>query len=199
MSENGTGSLAAALVAAQSEMPKVEADGVNPHFHSKFVTLDNLIARTRPVLNRHGLAITQAPTHIDGVPALATTIYHSSGESATDTMPLILSGSDMQKLGAALTYARRYAWAALLGISEQEDDDGNAASTGPAEVLATKAQKDHIHRLIAKMEKEFGVTESELRAGMQRVYGTQITTKLTKEQAAEFITRLKKAAGEEES
>ena len=69
----------------------------------------------------------------------------------------------------------------------------------PEPVLATKAQKDHIHRLIDKLERETGVKESEIREGMQKVYGTQITTKLTKEQAAEFITRLKKAAGEEES
>ncbi len=125
--------LAQALVAAQAEMPAVEPDAVNPHFKSKFVSLDHLIAKTRPVLNKHGLAITQAPTHIDGNPALATTIYHESGESATDTMPLLLGGSDMQKLGAALTYARRYAWAAALGISSDEDDDGNAAVAPPVQ------------------------------------------------------------------
>ena len=120
--------LAAALVAAQKEMPKVEPDAVNPHFKSKFVSLDHLIAKTRPVLNKHGLAIVQSPTHIEGSPALATTLYHSSGESATDVMPLILAGSNMQKLGAALTYARRYAWAAALGIAGEEDDDGEQAS-----------------------------------------------------------------------
>ena len=65
MTANGhSGALAAALVAAQAEMPKVEADAVNPHFKSRFVSLDHLIAKTRPVLNKHGLAIMQAPnTH----------------------------------------------------------------------------------------------------------------------------------------
>ena len=63
----------------------------------------------------------------------------------------------------------------------------------------TKAQKDHIHRLIAKIEKDGTATEARIREGMQQEYGTQLTVKLTKAQAIDFITRLKKIAGEEES
>lgn len=121
-------SLAQALVAAQADMPAVEADAVNPHFKSKFVSLDHLIAKTRPVLNKHGLAIMQSPSHIDGQPALTTTIHHLSGESVSATMPLLVAKEDMQGMGAALTYARRYAWAAALGICADEDDDGNQSS-----------------------------------------------------------------------
>lgn len=130
-----SGELAKALVAAQKEMPKVEADAVNPHFKSRFTSLDHLIAKTRPILAKHGLAIVQEPCALfhpeeagPGTPALKTTLVHESGESRHEVMPLLLGGQDMQKLGAAITYARRYAWAALLGISEQEDDDGAAAS-----------------------------------------------------------------------
>lgn len=134
-----TPNLAAALVAAQKDMPKVEADSVNPHFKSKFVSLDHLIAKTRPVLNKHGLAIVQQPAGTIEQPALVTTIYHVSGEHALQVMPLLVEGNNMQKLGAAITYARRFAWAALLGISEQEDDDGNAASA-PSKPAARPAQ-----------------------------------------------------------
>lgn len=123
-----SGDLAKALVAAQAEMPAVEPDAVNPHFKSKFVSLGHLIAKTRPVLNKHGLCIIQAPSMYEGEPALKTTIYHESGESDVSLMPLLLGGADMQKLGAAITYARRFAWAAALGISDQDDDDGNQAS-----------------------------------------------------------------------
>lgn len=124
--------LAEAMVAAQAEMPAVEKDAVNPHFRSKFTSLDHLIARTRPVLNRHGLSISQWPTGatIAGelVHALRTTITHVSGESDSSVMPLIIGKNDMQGLGGAITYAKRYAWAAALGISTDEDDDGNLAS-----------------------------------------------------------------------
>lgn len=143
--------LAEALVAAQADMPAVAPDAVNPHFRSKFVSLDHLIAMTRPVLNRHGLAIRQSPTHIDGQPALETTIHHVSGEEASSVMPLLVSKSDMQGLGGAITYARRYAWAAALGICADEDDDGNQASAGggaaaPERAVGTARQGSDNHQ-----------------------------------------------------
>jgi len=123
--------LAAALVAAQAEMPAVEKDGANPHFRSKFVTLDALIATTRPVLNRHGLSIAQGAGGEHGAVTLTTTIQHVSGEAWGLTMPIYPAKPDMQALGAAITYARRYAWAAILGIAAEEDDDHQSAS-GPS-------------------------------------------------------------------
>lgn len=124
--------LAQALVNAQKDMPKVEPDKTNPHYRTQFVSLDHLIAKTRPVLNKHGLAILQAPQIIGDLFALRTTLVHVSGEQLDlgDT-PLFGTG-DMQKLGAALTYARRYAWAAALGICADEDDDAESVSGEPA-------------------------------------------------------------------
>lgn len=120
--------LASALVAAQKEMPRVERTGVNPHFGSKFVTLDHLISKTRPVLAKHGLSIVQQlDTSDTGAPALTTTLLHESGELLASTLPLPLV-TDMQKLGAAITYGRRYAWASVLAICDEDDDDGNSVS-----------------------------------------------------------------------
>lgn len=122
--------LAAALVAAQADMPAVEPDAVNPHFKTKFVSLDHLIAKTRPVLNRHHLALIQLPATNDaGLPVLRTILIHGpSGEQVSADAPLMLGKNDMQGLGAAITYARRYAWAAALGIATEEDDDGESAA-----------------------------------------------------------------------
>ena len=123
--------LAEALVAAQLEMPAVAKDSTNPHFRTRFVSLDHLIAETRPVLNRHGLSIQQFPGISDlGQPTLVTVLRHVSGERLEYAAPLYLSASTMQGLGAALTYARRYAWAAALGVASDDDDDGNQASAG---------------------------------------------------------------------
>lgn len=127
----GKGSLAEALVAAQAEMPKVEKRGKNPHFKNEYVTLDDLLEAVRPVLNRHGLAVVQFPDTMDGKPALTTVLWHGpSGDKTGATMPLILQKEDMQGVGAAITYARRYMLAAALGIAEGTDDDGNQASAG---------------------------------------------------------------------
>lgn len=121
--------LAVALVKAQRELPAVEADKTNPHFGNAFVSLDHLIAKTKPVLTKHGLSIVQMPsTTTEGAPGLKTILLHESGESIQATVPLILAKQDMQGLGAALTYARRYGWASALGICDEADDDGNAAS-----------------------------------------------------------------------
>jgi hypothetical protein len=201
--------LAAALVAAQAAMPAVEPDSVNPHFGSRFVSLDHLIAVTRPVLNEHGLAITQSPAHIDGQPALATTLYHRNGETVTELMPLLVAGHDMQKLGAALTYARRYAWAALLGIAAETDDDGTEASIPEPKTeqkngqapkdppLASDAQVKNIWRLISKIDKAGERTRDQLLEGVGREYGTENLKELYKPQALDLITRLKKVAGED--
>ncbi len=91
-----SGELAKALVAAQAEMPVVTPDAVNPHFRSAFVSLDHLIAETKPVLTRHGLTIIQSPSIVDGQPSLATTLLHESGDMVESEMPLILGKQDMQ-------------------------------------------------------------------------------------------------------
>lgn len=134
--------LADALVKAQAEMPAVDKDGTNPHFQNRFASLDNIIAKTRPVLNRHGLAVVQFPAVSElGAPTLRTIIVHNeSGEQMSADMPLFVSKQDMQGLGSAITYARRYAWAAALGIASDEDDDGNHAASSSAQAAQTAQQ-----------------------------------------------------------
>lgn len=124
--------LAQAFVAMQADLPKVEADSTNPHFRSKFVSLGHLLAKVRPILNKHGFSVIQLPSRTeDGRPSLTTTLLHESGESIERETPLLLVKNDPQALGSAMTYTRRYALSAALGISDQEDDDGNAGSEKP--------------------------------------------------------------------
>ena len=134
--------LAEALVAAQAELPCAiarDADGQIGSRSYRYLTLDKLIAETRPILQKHGLSIIQCPTVIERgeavVPALLTRIQHAdtdlSGRGGTITYdslewvtPLYLTDKTMQGLGAAITYARRYAWQSILGIAAEEDTDG---------------------------------------------------------------------------
>jgi len=126
--------IALALAAAQAELPTaLSRDAANEAAGYRYMTLDALIAATRPILTKHELTITQWPTTLERVdatgsmalvPALRTTIMHAKdGATLTDTMPLYLRDKDMQGLGAAITYARRYAWASALGIAAEEDTD----------------------------------------------------------------------------
>jgi hypothetical protein len=74
------------------------------------------------------------PSRDDDGPTLRYSLVHAeSGEAVSDTMPLLLGKDDMQGFGSAVTYARRYALCAVLGLVADEDDDGNAAAaTGSA-------------------------------------------------------------------
>lgn len=112
---------------AQSEFPKLQKDGENPHFRSSFITLDNLLAKVLPVLNKNGLMMMQGVTTLDGQPALKTMITDGTDVVET-TMLLMMKSNDPQGQGSAITYARRYSLMAILGLAAGEDDDGNAAN-----------------------------------------------------------------------
>jgi hypothetical protein len=123
--------LAEALVEAQAELPCAlgkDSDGQIQSRTYRYLSLDKLIEQTRPILTRHGLAVVQWPSYIDrgteaALPALTTELHHVSGEVRVVTMPLYLTDKTMQGLGAAITYARRYAWQSVLGIAAEEDTD----------------------------------------------------------------------------
>jgi hypothetical protein len=121
--------ISAAIVKAQGELNAVTKDGNNPHFRSKYATLQNIVESTRDVLRKHGLAVIQTFGETDGTYInLITTLLHESGEAFSGTLTMRPSKVDPQGLGSATTYARRYALSAILGIVTDEDDDGNASS-----------------------------------------------------------------------
>jgi hypothetical protein len=121
--------ISSALVKAQGELNAVSKDGNNPHFRSKYATLQNIVESTRDTLRKHGLAVVQTFGETDGTYInLITTLLHESGEYISGTFTMRPSKADPQGLGSATTYARRYALSAVLGIVTDEDDDGNASS-----------------------------------------------------------------------
>lgn len=121
------------LLAAQREMPKLQKTEENPFFKSKYVPLDQVLDKVLPVLNKHNLTLLQTPGFTDdGKSTLITQLIHTSGETIQSTMLLHSKSADPQAQGSAITYARRYALTAMLGLAVGEDDDGNAATTAEA-------------------------------------------------------------------
>jgi hypothetical protein len=119
---------ASALVDAIGELSNVAKTAANPYFKSKYAPLDAIIDATRPILVKHGLAISQTPLFLEGAAGVETTIIHRAGHSTTTTLLLPLKDQSPQGVGGAITYARRYALAAVLGIASEDDDDGNVSS-----------------------------------------------------------------------
>lgn len=139
-----------ALVAAIGDLSNVAKTAANPYFKSKYAPLDAIIEATRPILLKHGLAVSQTPLFMEGTAGVETTILHKSGYSTTSTLLLPLKDQSPQGVGSAITYARRYALAAVLGIASEDDDDGNV-STGFVKKQETKVVAKDDRPSVAKV------------------------------------------------
>lgn len=137
MAEHKT--LTAALAAFQADLPKVGKNSTNPHFRSKYASLEDITEVVLPALAKHGLAWVTLPT-VDPERGfvLRYELRHDNGDSLSGEWPLPDAKSTAQALGSALTYARRYTLGAVTGIAPDEDDDGNKAQE--AKRTAPKAE-----------------------------------------------------------
>lgn len=124
--------LAAALVAIQAEVPTIPKDAHNPFFKSTYADLPAVMAAAVPIVTKHGVAVVQTMGYRDGYDTLTNLVVHVSGQWICDTMRLHLVKDDPQGHGSAVTYARRYAYMAALGLVADNDDDGNSASKAKA-------------------------------------------------------------------
>ena len=118
--------IAAALSKAQAEYNKIVKDSVNPFFHSRYATLGACIDATRDALATNGIAVVQGSKVINGQNALETILLHTSGEWISGEYLFAPVKNEPQAMGAAMTYARRYALCGMLNVAS-EDDDGNTA------------------------------------------------------------------------
>lgn len=122
--------IAAALAKAQAAMKNAPLNKTNPHFRSKYADLSGIRDAVTPSLALNGIAVVQTMVPFDGRAAIATRLVHTSGQWFESLVPLP-DVQDMQKMGSAITYARRYSLSAICGIAADEDDDANASAEQP--------------------------------------------------------------------
>lgn len=121
--------LATALAKAQAALRPAAKEALNPHFDKKYADLSAVWEACRGPLSTNGLSVVQMPANAEaGRLALTTFLLHSSGEWMSSTFSIKLQQDTAHGAGSALTYLRRYALAALVGVVADEDDDGNSAS-----------------------------------------------------------------------
>ncbi len=129
MKENDQSKILAKLFKVKSELGSVMKKEDNPFFKSKYADLNAHIEAVEPLLQKYGLILLQ-PTYRDARGSFVRTVIQDSesGQYVCSELDLILVKQDMQQMGSAVTYARRYTLGALLAM-RAEDDDGNLASS----------------------------------------------------------------------
>lgn len=162
-----------ALVAALSELedvPKRRTARVpmkgGGSYTYEYADLADVLAEVKPILSKHGLAVLQeaVTTSLDGLIGVTTHILHSSGEEKVFGPLLLHPGATPQTAGSAITYCRRYALMAALGIAS-EDDDGQAAAAPPKQ--AAPELTDEQQDLVDAMNK---IEPSNVRAAIKALF-----------------------------
>src|SRR5215470_3758611 len=135
-SSESIGTIAAALAKAQAELSNPEKSLVasirSPFLREgertfRYAPLSSGLDIVRKSLGKHEIATIQ-PSAIDkdaGLLRLTTVLAHSSGEWVSSEWPVcqITDAASAQRMGAALTYARRCALFTLVGIAGEDDVD----------------------------------------------------------------------------
>jgi hypothetical protein len=136
--------LAIALCAFQGEVETITKTATNPFFKSKYADLPDILAAIRQPLVNNGLSFVQFPK---GKYGLETMLMHVSGEWLSESYEMVPTKNDPQGAGSVITYQRRYALGAILGLNIDIDADGEeekitTAQAGWAEELVRKSTLD---------------------------------------------------------
>jgi hypothetical protein len=128
--------LKTAMLEFQKLSISARKDGKNPHFKSNYATLEAVIEAVNQG-NQFGLYFTQEIAYIKSdlestpIPLVRTTVHQINDDNTyVSECPIILQPASLQnpqKLGAAITYYKRYTLQSVYGLPS-EDDDGNLAS-----------------------------------------------------------------------
>ena len=116
------------LLEFQKQNIVLKKDATNPHYKNSYTSINAVLEAVKNPLNELGIVIIQTPT----LSGLKTRLIHVASETWIEGDLEFTQKSDAQKIGSNITYNRRYSLITMLGL-EDEDDDGNKASSKPAQ------------------------------------------------------------------
>lgn len=156
-----TPDLAAAVVAAYAELGHVAKDGQGNY--GKHATISAVLDAAKPILARHGLAVVQGLEDSEpGFVTVSTMLVHTSGETLDGGGLRMPAPNDPQKVGGAISYARRYALMTFLGLAA-EDDDGQTASDAIAKENEPHPLSERVAEVQADMKRLTDTKKAELK------------------------------------
>ncbi len=151
--------LVTALAKAQGAYPTIGADRENPYFKSNYADMHMIMKAVRPALAQNGLSLTQDTRFSqDGATILHTRLWHCSGQWLETRARILPPKNTIQDYGSTLTYNKRYAAMALLGVTidrDPSDDDGEVAMIESRDIVAKGPSnkynpKEQSHETITK-------------------------------------------------
>ena len=139
---NELGELFSSLSKCQGEIEFALKDSKNPYYNSNYADLSSVWNACKVPLSKNGLSVIQTMQHKNGQLYLITILGHASGQWIKSELPIKFNEetteinkfgkeikvNPLQKMGSCLTYLRRYALAAIVGVSPDEDDDGEKSN-----------------------------------------------------------------------
>ncbi len=139
--------LAKAMLAVQKQLSPVTKDATNPFTRSRYATLNAVVDTCKKALLDNGIWMTQITVPSEaGTIALLTKLTHAeTGQYQASLTVLPLQKPDCQGAGSAITYARRYALTAMLGMVTEDDDDGEGAKLPPSRPMKPAPQQTQPH------------------------------------------------------
>jgi hypothetical protein len=147
--------IAKALGKFQTEVKQPEKDGNNPHFKSKYVTLDGTVKAIHECAPKHGLSYIQSPIMTESGVGVKTLLMHTSGEFIEfEPFLLPMDKKTAQGAGSAITYARRYSLSAAFGIVSDVDDDGNEATQPNGSGQSRQASEKQLNLVNSLLKKK---------------------------------------------
>ena len=167
--------IAKALITFQVKVDSIKKDAKNPFFKSSYASLSNIIDSIKEPLIESGLSFTQFPS---GEYGLITLLMHGdSGEYIQAEYNMKPIKDDPQGRGSVITYQRRYALSAVLGLNIDDDDDGNTGTHGGK----TPEQAEENNKAwLNENSKEFAGAVEKIKAGKSSIKALRDYFKISK-------------------
>lgn len=127
LSSEQTDVIDAAMAKAQKAMRAAAKDAINPHFKSKYADLASVWDAIREPLTGNGIAVLQNVENFGKGVAVTTRLVCAGQWYEFGPLVVPLAQESAHGIGSAITYGKRYALSAAVGVATDEDDDGNAA------------------------------------------------------------------------
>ncbi len=198
--------IAAALAKAQGQITFAKKDALNPHFKSRYADLASIWDAVRIPLSSNGIAVVQEVSTKEASVTVRTRLVHSSGQEFSSACTFPVAQQTPQAFGSAITYAKRYSLAAMVGVAQDDDDANTASEFAPKQTEKTpKTKADMVQALndslaFAKEVRE-AVDKAQDVAGLEAIWSqyTDTPSKLAvarpifAERKAAFVETAKKA------